>query len=74
LSTPKGLLENLPYSFIDPFKPLTQSQQMNLFIFNFSHERLTRFSNLSSSLVLIQINDVLDFISNSKFLHQELIT
>ena len=36
-------------------------------------EKLISFSNLSSSLVLIQINEVLDFISNSKFLHQEFI-
>ena len=30
LSTPNGLLENLPSSFINPFIPLTQSQRMNL--------------------------------------------
>ena len=36
-------------------------------------EKLINFSNLSSSLVLIQINEVLDFMSNSKFLHQEFI-
>jgi len=35
--------------------------------------KLINFSNLSSSLVLIQINEVLDFIINSKFLHQEFI-
>ena len=73
LRTPIGLLENLPSSFINPFIPLTQSQQTNLFIFSLSQEKLTSFSNLSSSLVLIQINEVLDFISNSKFLHQEFI-
>ena len=33
----------------------------------------SNFCNLSSSLVLIQINAVLDLISNSKFLHQEFI-
>ena len=73
LSTPNGLLENLPSSFINPFIPLTQSQETNLFIFSLSQEKLTNFSNLSSSLVLIQINEVLDFMSNSKFLHQEFI-
>ena len=31
---------------------------------------LINLSNLSSSLLLIQINEVLDFISNSKFLLQ----
>jgi len=36
-------------------------------------DKLINLSNLSSSLVLIQINEVLDFISNSKFLHQEFI-
>ena len=36
LSTPNGLLENLPSSFIIPFIPLTQSQQTNLFIFSLS--------------------------------------
>ena len=30
LRTPKGLLENLPSSFINPLIPLTQSQQTNL--------------------------------------------
>jgi len=64
LSTPKGLLENLPSSFINPFIPLTQSQETNLFIFSLSQEKITNFSNLSSSLVLIQINEVLDFVSN----------
>ena len=73
LRTPKGLLENLPCSFIEPFIPQTQSQQMNLFIFSLSQEKLISFSNLSSSLVLIQINEVLDYMSNSKFLHQEFI-
>jgi len=53
--------------------PLTQSQETYLFIFSLSQEKLTKFSNLSSSLVLIQINAVLDFMSNSKFLHQEFI-
>ena len=72
-STPKGLFENLPSTFNNPFIPLTQSQQMNLFMFNLSQEKLINFSNLSSSLVLIQINEVLDFMSNSKFLHQEFI-
>ena len=46
---------------------------MNLFILSLSQEKLTSFTNLSSSLVLIQINEVLDFMSNSKFLHQEFI-
>ena len=46
---------------------------MNLFIFSLSQEKLISFSNLSSSLVLIQINEVLDFMSNSKILHQEFI-
>ena len=36
-------------------------------------EKLINLSNLSSSLVLIQINEVLDFMSNSKLLHQEFI-
>ena len=67
------MLENLPSSFINPFIPLTQSQETNLFIFSFSQEKLTNFSNLSSSLVLFQINEVLDFISYPKFLHQEFI-
>jgi len=60
------LLENLPSSFTNPLIPLTQSQRTNLFIFNLSQEKLTNFSNLYSSLVLIQIKEVLDFISNSK--------
>ena len=42
-------------------------------ILNFFCEKLMIFSNLSSSLVFIQINEVLDFINNSKFLHQEFI-
>jgi len=44
-----------------------------LFIFILSQDKLTNFSNLSSSLVLIHINEFLDFMSNSKFLHQEFI-
>jgi len=67
------LLGNLPSSFINPYIPLTQSQQTNLFIFSHSQDKLTSFSNLSSSLVLIQINEVLDLMSNSKLLHQEFI-
>ena len=73
MSTPNGLLEYLPSSFNNPFIPLTQSQKTNLFIFILSQEKLTSFSNLYSSLVLIQINEVLDLMSNSKSLHQEFI-
>jgi hypothetical protein len=67
------LLENFPSTFNNPLMPETQSQLTNLFMFNLSQEKLISFSNLSSSLVLIQINEVLDFINNSKFLHQEFI-
>ena len=69
----KGLLENLPSSFNNPLIPLTQSQQTYLLIFNLLHVKSSIFSNLSSSLVLIQISEVLDFTSNSKFLHHEFI-
>ena len=63
-----------PTSIQLPLIPLIQSQHTYLFIFNLSQENLSIFSNLSSSLVLIQIKGVLDLISNSKFLHQEFIT
>ena len=69
LRTPKGLLENFPSTFNNPLMPETQSQLTNLFMFNLSQEKLISFSNLSSSLVLIQINEVLDLISNSKLLY-----
>ena len=72
LSTPNGLFENLDSSFTVPLIPLTQSRN-KFFIFSLSQENFSIFSNLSSSLVLIQINGVLDFAGNSKFLHQEII-
>ena len=38
LRAPSGLLENLPFSLINPFMPLTQSQVRNLLIFNLLHD------------------------------------